>query len=170
MNEPDWLKRAVKEGRVTERGVKIAALQPSLAIVDHPIVGVSEKEFQDQVVNLAHQHGWVCAHFPKRKMKMGETEYWATAGEYDAKGWPDLAIARPGLLFFAELKVGNNTASEDQKGWLALLDGFLWYPDSWEEIVHVLTVKGPAEARLALQEPHRLTDDGNPHCGEDVAA
>lgn len=107
---------------------------------------INETEFMEQVVDFAHLHGWFVAHFRAARTADGEYE---TPCQFDAKGFPDLFMVRPGQCVAAELKVGKNTKSAEQENWLNALEAsgipaFTWYPDNWDEIEEVLT-NGPEE-------------------------
>jgi len=95
-----------------------------------------ESEFQDQVIELAHLHGWLVAHFRPAQTAKG----WRTPVSADGKGFPDLVMARRGYKIFAELKV-NAKLSDDQRLWLDALGPttdrclvVLWRPEYWPQI------------------------------------
>ena len=104
---------------------------------------MSEKEFQDEVVELARSHGWKVKHDPPSKSARGR---YMTSFAYDGAGWPDLVLVHPmrGVTLFRELKVPPNTTSDKQDAWLAWLsdggnDAGVWTPADWPEIETVLT-------------------------------
>lgn len=90
---------------------------------------ISEKAFQQQVVNLARLFGWRCYH------------------TYDARrsepGFPDLLMARPpeggrpGRLIFAELKRATGRVSNEQRAWLMDLAEIAAQPDAQAVEVHL---------------------------------
>lgn len=169
MSDPIWLEKLRKEGRISETTVNrevLAAAQGnhvSRAIRAHE--GMSEAQFQQAVIDLAHAHGWKVAHFRKVRVANahGET-HWETPAAADGKGWPDLVLARDGKVLFWELKVPPNKPTDEQRAWLRLLGGVVCYPDQWEGMVRILTTpRTPHEA----QELQRAADDGNPHHGDD---
>jgi hypothetical protein len=92
---------------------------------------LSEKEFQDTVVELAERRGWRCWH------------------DNDARrnrpGLPDWLFLRPPRLIFAELKTEKGRLSPQQRSWLDALglcpgiETFVWRPGDWPEIEEVLT-------------------------------
>lgn len=60
-------------------------------------------------------------------------------------GWPDLVLARPGVLIVAELKRKPNEPDPEQLEWLRLLDtvpgcwGLLvWVPEDQDDFCHAL--------------------------------
>lgn len=92
---------------------------------------VTENEFQDAVIALAQMHGWQTAHFRPAKTSRG----WRTPMQGD-KGFPDLVLARGGVVLFAELKVKGRRVTADQARWgLALGDVWqVWTPQDWGQI------------------------------------
>ena len=95
---------------------------------------LSETDFQNTVIELAELHQWRIYHVAKVK------------GQLRSKtsiGFPDLVLVRSGQLIFAELKVGKNNPTEDQRRWLGELrkclpDVYLWRPCDWREIEKIL--------------------------------
>lgn len=91
---------------------------------------LTEAQFQEQVVQLAHYSGWKVFH--PRIMQLSEP------------GWPDLVLVRPPQVLFIELKSATGKATPAQLEWLDLLsectdvDCSLWRPDDWEHIRRTL--------------------------------
>ncbi|WP_376793087.1 VRR-NUC domain-containing protein [Thermoflexus sp.] len=92
---------------------------------------ISEKDFSQQVVDLARLLGW----------KVYRT--WLSIRS--PAGFPDLVLAKPGRpLILAELKTERGKLSPAQEEWLATLrqvpgiEVYVWRPGDWEEIVRVL--------------------------------
>jgi hypothetical protein len=93
---------------------------------------LSEKDFQDQIIQLARMCGWTLIYHTKDSRDSPE-------------GFPDLVMIKRDVLLVAELKVGNNKPSAAQQKWI---DGFcyvgalayVWYPtdSNWKEIQRVL--------------------------------
>lgn len=94
---------------------------------------ISEKEFQQQVVDAARRLGWRCFH------------------TYDSRrsepGFPDLLCVRDGELIVAELKSERGRLSPAQQRWIAGFREvqyqrgvrvFVWKPSDWEQIERVL--------------------------------
>lgn len=79
---------------------------------------MSEKQFQEHVVALAHRLGWLVYHtFDSRR---------------SAPGFPDLVLVRERTLF-RELKSATGVVSPQQKVWLQALrsggsDAAVWKP------------------------------------------
>ena len=100
---------------------------------------LTEKQFSQQVYDLARMQGWLVARFPT----------WRPTGT--SPGYPDLTMVRDGRLIFAELKVGKGKPSHGQQEWLNELvdcqtmrlvdlmpEVYVWTPEDWELIVEVL--------------------------------
>jgi hypothetical protein len=94
---------------------------------------ISEKDFQQQVIELASLTGWLHYH------------------TYDARrspsGFPDLVLAHPdGLLVVAELKAMRGRETPEQARWLDAMNGaelhsYLWRPDDWGCIEQLLRMR-----------------------------
>lgn len=59
------------------------------------------------------------------------------------KGFPDLVIAGPGGVVFAELKSAKGRVSKAQGEWIGVLDAAgarvrVWRPDDWHEVQRTL--------------------------------
>ncbi|MGW9825080.1 VRR-NUC domain-containing protein [Brevibacterium pityocampae] len=80
---------------------------------------MSEKQFQEHVIALAHRLGWLVYHpFDSRR---------------SAPGFPDLVLVRERTLF-RELKSATGVLSPPQRTWLAALrtsgaDADVWKPE-----------------------------------------
>ncbi len=102
---------------------------------------ITEKEFLRQVLDLAALCGWRVVHFRPARTARG----WRTAGSGQVVGWPDVFAVHEGrgLVFAAELKVGNGQPSPQQTAWLRALGaagipGYLFRPRDWPTIERVL--------------------------------
>lgn len=168
--EPDWLQDARRNGlTITERGIDVAKLtappppkapkrKPKKADAQTPVSGrkstpkrrgraeggLSEAEFQKQVIDLAHARGYKVAHFRSIAMqrKDGSVRF-MTPVAADGEGFPDLILVRDGTLVALELKVGRNKPSDAQLAWLGLFKAshnaaHCFWPEDWAEIVKVL--------------------------------
>lgn len=100
----------------------------------------TETRYTTTVVELARVLGWRVSHFRPARTATG----WRTAVQGDA-GFPDLVMAKGGVVIFAELKTANGRVSPAQRDWLDALDRcpgvrtFLWVvPDQFDEIEEVL--------------------------------
>lgn len=101
--------------------------------------GITEAEFQAQVVELAKILHWDHLHVRK---SIGKGKSWQTTT--NLVGWPDLLLwhRQHGFAAF-ELKVGKNVATPEQLAVLATLDAagartMVAYPQDWDTVVAVL--------------------------------
>ena len=87
-------------------------------MIASPILGaaMSERDLQGHVLAIARVRNWLCFHpFDSRRSEWG---------------WPDLAMARRGVVLFAELKSATGRLTPAQEAWAAELPNWhLWRPD-----------------------------------------
>lgn len=101
---------------------------------------MSEKDFQRQVIDLAHIFGWLVAHFRASQNKYGR---WSTAVQADGAGFPDLVLVKDRVIW-VELKAEGGKLSPEQEKWRdALLSAkqewYCWTPKDLDiEIMEVL--------------------------------
>jgi len=103
---------------------------------------MSERQFQQWVMDLARACGWRVWHFndSRRQVKPG---VWV--GDADAAGFPDLVLAHPRWgVIFRELKAEGEKPTPKQEQALADLraaaaDAKVWWPHDEEEICLRLT-------------------------------
>jgi hypothetical protein len=100
----------------------------------------TEAQFQKQVIGLAHLLGYRVAHF---RPAMNARGGWRTAVAGDGKGFPDLVLVGRGRVVYAELKVGRNKLTAEQRGWFDALvnagqECFEWRPSDWDDIRDLL--------------------------------
>lgn len=94
------------------------------------MAAVSEKRFQEQVIQLANLSGWLCYHTHDSRRS--------------APGFPDLVLVRPPEIIFAELKTEEGRVRPEQRAWLEALGACpgvevrVWRPAAWREIAEVL--------------------------------
>ena len=90
---------------------------------------LTEDEFKDQVKALSKICGWLYYH------------------TYDSRrsdaGFPDVTIARCGVLLFRELKTDTGRVSTSQQAWLNAINSAggnakVWRPRDWDEIERTL--------------------------------
>ena len=107
------------------------------------LVPISEKEWQDQVVELATMHGWLWAHWRAAMTQHG----WRTpvSGPIGA-GFPDLILIHPRrqLVVFVELKRDGQHPTREQRAVHDVLrrSGLrveTWHPADWDEVVATLS-------------------------------
>lgn len=149
----DAIAQAEREGRVTVQGVGPLPGQhdgpaPGGGRTTPPklrkVAAESEAAFQQRVIDLAHQHNWLVAHFrPARCVRPDGTVYYETPVQADGAGFPDLVLVRD-IVIFAELKSDKGTVKIEQRAWLDRLHqanaySVLWRPKDWELVTRILT-------------------------------
>ena len=104
----------------------------------------SESSFQRRVIALARQHGWMVHHTRPALRGSGR---WSTPIQGDA-GFPDLVLARSGVLWLVELKAAKGRVSEaQQEWWRATMPYYrLFRPQHWAEIEKLLRGADALEA------------------------
>ena len=91
---------------------------------------MTEKEFLQQVRDLAKLCGWLVYHTHDSRRS--------------PEGFPDLVLVRGDKVIFAELKSEKGRATSAQREWLDALEkvreveACLWRPSDWDKIVEVL--------------------------------
>jgi len=103
---------------------------------------MTEAQFQQQVIDLAHIYGWAVAHFRPAWSRDGKR--CMTAVQADGSGWPDLTLVKGKRLIFAEVKSDKGHLSPEQYEWLERLkqtgnEVYLWMPENWDNIQELLT-------------------------------
>lgn len=94
------------------------------------MTGISERDWQRQVTDLAALLGWKVYH-PWLSIR-------------SERGFPDLTLVRPPRLVFAELKRDGARPTAAQSEWLDRLgrctgvESYLWRPSDLDAIVLVL--------------------------------
>jgi hypothetical protein len=109
-----------------------------------------EAAFQAQVVQLAELFRWKAYHTLDSR---GSEE-----------GFPDLVLARPGLVLMPELKVPPNVPTAAQLEWVRILDravvrSEVWRPEDWPAIERLL--RGRDEAVRTGGRPTRTSSSGS---------
>lgn len=135
---------ALCSSAVTSRDLAAAVFDP------RRVPDLSEKKFTRCVLKLADALGWMTAHFRPARVTRNGKETWETPIAGNAKGYPDLTLARgPGFatrVVVAELKMPGNDPTPEQYAWLAafeasgcgVLKAFVWRPGDWDDIVSIL--------------------------------
>ena len=91
---------------------------------------MTEAELQSAVIELARLLDWKCAHF--RTAQVGGR--WQTPVQGDGAGFPDLVLARRGIVAFVELKSAKGKLRPEQQAWLDVLCGaWVWRPEDWTD-------------------------------------
>ncbi len=102
--------------------------------------GLSEREFQQQVTDLAELRHWDWFHI--RSARTADSWRTPVSGTMGA-GFPDLLLARPPRLLAIELKTDKGKLTPEQEVWLWTLrdcgvEADCWRPRDWPEIEAVL--------------------------------
>lgn len=80
---------------------------------------MTEHELQTAIIDAAHYLGWLVVHFRPAVTAHG----WRTPVEGDA-GFPDLVLARDGVVKFVELKSARGQVHWSQQDWARELGSF----------------------------------------------
>jgi hypothetical protein len=106
-----------------------------------PRTRLTERQWQDQVLQLARQYRWSLTYHP-------------LVSQGSAAGWPDLVLAHPGRqrVVFLELKTDTGHIRPEQVDWLEALDAAgleatLLRPRDLPVLIDIL---GPANCRAVL--------------------
>lgn len=113
----------------------------------HPVnalvPGMSEAEWQEQVIDLAHLYSWRHMHV---RRAIGKGRRWVTATNV---AWPDLTLWHPGQgrTICAELKSATGVVTAEQRRVLDELDAsgvpsYVWRPDDLDDIAAILAPGG----------------------------
>lgn len=94
---------------------------------------LSEKLFQQKIINLAKANGWLVYHTHDSRRS--------------EPGFPDLVMVRNCVLIFAEVKTLKGKISTEQERWLYELSEtetptYIWRPSDWPEIERILEQEG----------------------------
>ncbi len=97
---------------------------------------ISEKEFLQQVIDLAHLTGWLCYHTHDSRRS--------------CKGFPDLILVRGTQLLAAELKSEKGRLSPAQQQWLDALSAAgvevaVWRPSDLDGAIVARLTSCPPE-------------------------
>ena len=101
---------------------------------------MTEAAFLAEVLKLAKLYGWLTMHIRPAWTSKG----YRTPVQGDGAGFPDLVLAKPPRVIFAELKSAGGKTSIAQKAWLLTLNAcrsvetYLWQPSDLLEIAKVL--------------------------------
>ncbi|MCK9569908.1 VRR-NUC domain-containing protein [Candidatus Pacearchaeota archaeon] len=105
---------------------------------------MKESEFQQQIIDVAHLHHWLVAHFRGVRIQRKDgSVYFATPVQADGEGFPDLVMLKPSRMVVAEIKSDKGKLSEAQEEWLnqwelAGAEVYVWRPKDWDKIIEVL--------------------------------
>ena len=89
----------------------------------------TEKQFQRQILDLAHLQGWRAYH--------------TWTGVHSAPGFPDLVLVRGDRCVFVEVKTESGKVTPAQREWLDALvqtgnEVNIWRPGDWPDIERIL--------------------------------
>lgn len=119
---------------------------------------ISEADWQDQIVDTLHLHGWKVAHF-RTSMTAGGRHM--TAIQYDARGFPDLVCTHAGAgdVMVIECKREYEQATPEQLQWLTWfeavgIDAYVYRPSQVDEMI--ARVAAP-QRRVRRNAGHRST-------------
>ena len=110
-------------------GAESEGAPPTTGLSAGIVPGVSEADFQAQVLQLAKLMRWRCYHTHDSRRSEA--------------GFPDLTLVRGGRLIFAELKAEKGKVTGSQQAWLTDLkdtgaEVYLWRPSDWVDIERIL--------------------------------
>lgn len=101
---------------------------------------MTEAELQHAVIQLAHVHGWMVAHFRPMQDYKG---HWRTPVSADGKGFPDLVLVSQTTVMFIELKTDKGKLTLEQHDWYDQLYAAtkdqtavmssIWRPRDWND-------------------------------------
>ena len=99
----------------------------------------TEDQFVVRIIELAKATGWLVTHFRPARTQRG----WRTPVQGD-KGFPDLVLARDGVVLIRECKVDTTRPNPGQRAWLAEIGplGAVWRPRDWDPVI-VPTLTAP---------------------------
>lgn len=100
----------------------------------------SEADWTTWVIGTARWHGWLAAHFRPARTTRG----WRTPVQGDA-GFPDVVLAKDGVVVFAELKTQRGRVAPEQRAWLAALGAraVVWRPADRDAVLALMREPQP---------------------------
>ena len=90
---------------------------------------MSEEDLLACVLDVAKRFGWLVCHIRPARVMIKGVETWRTPYQGD-NFFPDLCLARNGVVLLAELKSSTGKVSDGQREWLIAAHG-----DEWESLV-----------------------------------
>jgi len=96
---------------------------------------ITEREFQEQIRDLAKMFGW--------------SYYHPFLSKWSERGWPDVCLLRPPRMILAELKSDKGKLSVYQARWLwelrkvGTIEVYIWRPRMIEHIAEILRQELP---------------------------
>ncbi len=105
---------------------------------------VLEKDFQEQVIDIAHLFHWKVAHFRPARTLRG----WSTPVAADGAGFPDLCLVNieQERVVWIECKREGQKLSEQQQDWILALENsgqevYVFHPSEFEQVTELLRGK-----------------------------
>ena len=113
-----------------------------LSPAERALRDITEDEWRDQVIDVAHTFGWSVAYFRPARTERG----WRTPVGADGKGWLDLTLVRERVIF-AGLKRETGELEPEQEEWKLRLEGacqevYVWRPSDVDEVIATLRRQG----------------------------
>jgi hypothetical protein len=96
--------------------------------------GLTEKQLERAIVEMARFFGWIVFHARPAQTQKG----WRTPVAYDGKGYPDLTLVGPRVVF-AEIKaLPSGKLSAEQVVWRDRIhaaggEWYLWTSKEWQD-------------------------------------
>ena len=94
---------------------------------------MTESQLQDNILAMAFKLGWLCYHTRAAMNKRGQ---WSSPLQ-GTPGFPDLILARAGVVICRELKSQKGKLTGTQQAWLEAmhpgckLEALVWRPHDW---------------------------------------
>lgn len=110
---------------------------------------MNEPDFQTAIIELAQWAGWKVHHC----RPVGTRSGYRTPIQGDP-GFPDLVLARRGVVIMAEVKGPRGRLDGSQKSWKHEAGSEVWRPADWDGIVARLTGKEPTDPNQIELFPH----------------
>ncbi len=105
-----------------------------------PSATQTESELVGMILDRAASRGWLGYHARPARVKDG----WRTPGQGNgARGFPDLILARAGVVIVWEVKTARGRLTTEQTQWLDAAGGVCVRPADWPRVCEILD--GPEE-------------------------
>jgi hypothetical protein len=110
---------------------------------------LTEADLLRAIIDTARWHGWMVHHDPPVTDRRGRTR---TAVHGDA-GFPDLVLARDGVVLIIECKSERGRFRPGQEAWLRATGGFVVRPVNLDAIIRRLVTPRTTGAGVRLTSP-----------------
>lgn len=93
---------------------------------------MTEADYQRRIIDCAQRNGWLVFH--PRPARVGGRIITAFDGH---KGFPDLVLARGGVVLLAEIKLDHSYPEPEQRAWRDAIGAQwrLWRPRDWPQVM-----------------------------------